>query len=191
MGRLLDGGLDVNALVENGMDRVTGRPIRCTALIQAVAHKQEGAVRLLLERGADVNLANSTGWTPLMVAAFTDSLPLLPLWRIRAPRFDAHRPPDCTHSSFDGAAFDGEFASLHALLRTHGARAPTAAAHVGALARLHGCHRACIVRRRAHARAPECEAWRRVGRMTSAAVEAFEADAQLGCARLEGNVEGQ
>ena len=43
-------------------------PIRTTALCMAVAHKQEDAVKLLLERGADPNIADSNGFSPLMDA---------------------------------------------------------------------------------------------------------------------------
>ena len=80
MGRLLDGGLDVNALTETGhKDSRMGQPIRTTALIQAVGHEQMAAAQLLLERGADPNLAASEGMTPLMTAAIPDSLPVLRL----------------------------------------------------------------------------------------------------------------
>eukprot|EP01045_Picozoa_sp_COSAG04_P030670 COSAG04_NODE_5408_length_1629_cov_1.305229_1_plen_345_part_01 len=78
--RLLDGGMDVDALVETGhTDPVTRQPVRTTALHQALLNKQEAATQLLLDRGADPNLASSTGFTPLMAAAAQGSLPLLRL----------------------------------------------------------------------------------------------------------------
>ena len=33
----------------------------------------EGAIRLFLQAGVDINLQNKAGWTPLMVAIFTSS----------------------------------------------------------------------------------------------------------------------
>lgn len=39
-------------------------------LHQAVAYGDEGTVRLLIDRGDNVNEQNSAGWTPLMEAAF-------------------------------------------------------------------------------------------------------------------------
>ena len=64
--RLIDGGMDVNALVESRATHPdTGQPVRTTALYHALAHNQQAAVRLLLERGADPNLGDSTGLTPL------------------------------------------------------------------------------------------------------------------------------
>ena len=52
MERLFDGGLDVNVLVHNGrMHPVTGRPVRSSALLAAVANNQDAAARLLLDRG--------------------------------------------------------------------------------------------------------------------------------------------
>ena len=74
---LLDSGLDINALVET-KDK-DGKIYRTTALREAIAHKHEAAVRLLLDRGADPNLADNLGSTPLMVAAAQGFLPLMRL----------------------------------------------------------------------------------------------------------------
>jgi ankyrin repeat protein len=51
-----------------------GQKVQRTALIVAVDCNQEEAVALLLERGADPNLADSAGSTPLMYAAYAGSL---------------------------------------------------------------------------------------------------------------------
>ena len=95
IARLLDAGTDVNELTTGSppdnyrqSGAVVGRfdakaasqfggvnlaelalpPIRTTALCMAVAHKQEDAVKLLLSRGADPNIADSNGFSPLMDA---------------------------------------------------------------------------------------------------------------------------
>ncbi|WBK01282.1 ankyrin repeat domain-containing protein [Methylocystis parvus] len=52
---LLDAGANVNALGDH-----EGVP-----LFNAIIGRNAGVVRLLLERGADPNVANSFGWTPL------------------------------------------------------------------------------------------------------------------------------
>ena len=71
LGRLIDGGVDVDAT-----ERWPGSDgLRLTALHAAMAHNQQAAAQLLLDRGADPSLASSTGWTPLMTAADEDSLP--------------------------------------------------------------------------------------------------------------------
>ena len=122
------------------------------------------------------------------------SLAFMPLWRIRAPRFDAHRWPDCTHSSFEGGVFDGEFASLYALLldrRAHARhRRPSplpadgeVAISVQSLRRLHECATVCT--RRWRGRLPlACERWSQAGGLTKRAVQAFAADATLTCAHV-------
>ncbi|MCJ1425139.1 hypothetical protein MMC29_003027 [Sticta canariensis] len=43
-----------------------------TALIHAVTYQNRGVVEVLLEKGADVNLKDSKGFTPLMLAIFAD-----------------------------------------------------------------------------------------------------------------------
>ena len=53
---LLDSGFDINATDEDDI----------TALQLAAASGQEQVVRLLLVRGAAVDQANLTGWTPLL-----------------------------------------------------------------------------------------------------------------------------
>jgi hypothetical protein len=76
MGQLLDGGADPNALVPLGVEDPTrpGQKMRMTALTTALGYKQDAAVQLLLERGADPGLAVSTGLTPLILASIHGSL---------------------------------------------------------------------------------------------------------------------
>ena len=66
---LLDGG---GASVVNERTKVmvegTGEKVETTALIQATGNGQHAAVELLLERKADPNRADSTGYTPLMAS---------------------------------------------------------------------------------------------------------------------------
>ncbi len=75
LARQLNTGWDVNARVESllqspGGDLGMGQVIiKTTALVAAVAHSHEAATLLLLDRGADPNLADALGNTPLMVAA--------------------------------------------------------------------------------------------------------------------------
>jgi hypothetical protein len=56
---------------------VTGEKIKVTALDQAVAYEQHAVVELLLERKANPNLADSSGFTLLMMAAAYGHLPIL------------------------------------------------------------------------------------------------------------------
>ena len=75
---LLDSGLDVNALIET--KEKSGKSVATTALHWAVTNNQEAATRLLLDRGANPNLANSTSAILAMAAvgaAGEGSLPLL------------------------------------------------------------------------------------------------------------------
>lgn len=59
----LDGGVAVNA--KDSLEQ--------TALLAAVSHNQLEEVKLLLARGADPNLADNAGWTPLHYAAWFGS----------------------------------------------------------------------------------------------------------------------
>ena len=74
--------LDIDALVDHQRVRpefepCSGETIRMTALHGAVAHHQEAAARLLLELGANPNLADSDGCPPLVSAAGVGALSIL------------------------------------------------------------------------------------------------------------------
>ena len=76
MARVMSSGgkLDLDVLVarEGWINESTKEALpeaRVTALYTAVASKKEAAVRFLLDRGANPNLVNSGGSTPLMAAA--------------------------------------------------------------------------------------------------------------------------
>lgn len=60
LGPELDAGVDINAF-----DRVDQ-----TALIAALNHGHIECARVLLDRGADVNLADPAGWSPLIHAVY-------------------------------------------------------------------------------------------------------------------------
>jgi ankyrin repeat protein len=74
--RAADGG-DAQAVVA-WLDKGGGADARCaehhdeTLLMAAAVRGQEATVRMLLQRGASVDLQDSYGWTALMRAAFQD-----------------------------------------------------------------------------------------------------------------------
>ena len=82
--RLLDAGHEINALLSTGHPHpgaeqarekmgperfAGGRPFRATALHATGRFSQEAAAQLLLDRGADPNIASSIWFTPLTTAA--------------------------------------------------------------------------------------------------------------------------
>ena len=71
MHRLLDGGLDTDALLESVS---TGGKMQATALHAAVT-----IVRLLLDRGSDPSATSSHGGTPLMHAVLAGCTPIMRL----------------------------------------------------------------------------------------------------------------
>eukprot|EP01045_Picozoa_sp_COSAG04_P030909 COSAG04_NODE_5531_length_1581_cov_1.742915_1_plen_294_part_10 len=77
MERLIEGGLDIDAMSETTSK--DGKKMQATALLQAVGFNHQAAMQLLLDRGADPNLANSLGATPLMHAAVDGSAKLVHL----------------------------------------------------------------------------------------------------------------
>jgi ankyrin repeat protein len=79
MRRLIDDGADPNELVptSNSKGQFTG--LQTSALISALNAKEEAAVRLLLERGADPSLADSMFITPLIAATICHNLAMVRL----------------------------------------------------------------------------------------------------------------
>ena len=76
--RLLETGqYDMNALME--LPDNEGKQSQTTALCEAIKNNQQAAARLLLDRGANPSLADSTGVTPLMGAAGMGFAPLVQL----------------------------------------------------------------------------------------------------------------
>ena len=69
VSRLLAGGADPDWSSVLPSASSAGNVLRSTALGSAVVGNQEDVTILLLDHGADPNLANSFGGTPLMVAA--------------------------------------------------------------------------------------------------------------------------
>jgi ankyrin repeat protein len=70
-------------------DAETGKKVRVTALVQAVADNQHAVVKLLLDHNADPNLPTSLGETPLMRAAAHGHLPILRTLLDRKAAIDA------------------------------------------------------------------------------------------------------
>jgi ankyrin repeat protein len=118
LGRLLDDGVDPNALVQLDADDPTrpGQKWQTTTLVTALARKQEAAVRLLLERGADPSLADSMGLTPLMTAAGAGSLAGVRLLLARRVALDCVIP-DVGFTAFHLACAKGHADVAAALVR--------------------------------------------------------------------------
>ena len=96
--RLLDTGqCDMNALME--LPDNEGKQSQTTALCEAIKNNRQAAARLLLDRGANPNLADSTGVTPLMGAAGMGFAPLLQLL------LDAKAETNTVHPVTGGTAF--------------------------------------------------------------------------------------
>ena len=108
---LLDGGTDPNALVPTDVDDPTrpGQKVSDTALVRAVSSHQEAAVGLLLERGADADMPNSVGQTPIMMAAHRGGLAVVRLLLGRQVQLDSVEE-EAGLSAFHFACFSGHAA---------------------------------------------------------------------------------
>jgi ankyrin repeat protein len=94
-----------------------------TALFHAIKGRSEGVARLLVERGADVNLAmnsdKNAGTTPLMFAAGYKSLPIVKLLVERDANINARNESGDTALSIAQKAEMNE--GVTAFLKEHGA----------------------------------------------------------------------
>lgn len=88
----------VVTLLDEGMDVDAGSPILGTrALMLAAWNNRIDMVRLLLDRGADVNAQDATGWTALHAAAFAGNTEIMQLLLERGAvrsesRWTSYRP---------------------------------------------------------------------------------------------------
>ena len=114
MERMLDGGLDANALSK--VISQNGTTTMMSALCRAVIFQHEAAVRLLLDRGANPNLADSLGCTPLMGAALKGSLPIMELLLEAKAEIDAAEP-DESRTAFHTTCFHDHPDCAEALVR--------------------------------------------------------------------------
>ena len=64
LSKLVEGGCDIDALMPRALE-TSEKSIAATALLAAVVYSQEAAVRFLLDRGADPNVATKTGVRPI------------------------------------------------------------------------------------------------------------------------------
>eukprot|EP01045_Picozoa_sp_COSAG04_P022624 COSAG04_NODE_2583_length_3896_cov_90.326574_2_plen_556_part_00 len=121
MKRVMSGAkLDLDTLVAvegwfiNGTQKY--KDARATALCAAVVHEKEAAVRLLLDRAANPSVADSTGWTPLMVAAYEGRTPILRLLLAARADVDAVHPAT-GDTAFHCACFSNQPDCAEALVR--------------------------------------------------------------------------
>ena len=76
------------------------------AFVEAVGHNQQAAAQLLLDRGADPNLASNEGIAPLMAAAMQNFLLVLRLLIDANAELNAAEP-DAGHTAFHYACAAG------------------------------------------------------------------------------------
>jgi ankyrin repeat protein len=95
MGRLLDASTEPDALVAV-RNTSNGAIVQRTALVEAVALGQLDAARLLLDRGADPCLADSTGATPLVAAARNGHIGMVRRLAACGAELDATTPDGAT-----------------------------------------------------------------------------------------------
>lgn len=118
VGQLLDLGVDPGALFEQG-DGYWGVAPRSTALHVAAWRMRPDVVKLLLSRGAPIDVRDGAGRSPLMLAvsACVDSY----WWEHRTPESVAALL--AAGASVDGVRYPSGYAEVDELLARHGATA--------------------------------------------------------------------
>ncbi len=114
-------------LLERGADARVRTKRNETALGNAGTAGSEEVVRLLLDRGAEVNIRNIRGYSPLMLAASSDSVPAGAVKLLLAKGADASFTGDYDETAHDLAAKRGD-TEVTRLLRSaaHAQAAPAA-----------------------------------------------------------------
>jgi ankyrin repeat protein len=100
----------VKLLLDRGADAKVRSKRNETALGNAATTGAEDSVRLLLEHGADVNVQNIRGFSPLMLAANSDSLPAGVVKLLLASGANTSYTADYDESALDLAAKRGDTA---------------------------------------------------------------------------------
>ena len=76
-----------------------------TALFSALHHRRQDLLKLLIEAGADVNVRNAQGYTPLMIAAQDDNLSLVRFLHGAGARFSSPQE-ELLYMASDGSVDD-------------------------------------------------------------------------------------
>jgi ankyrin repeat protein/mono/diheme cytochrome c family protein len=98
----------VKLLLERGADARARTKRDETALGNAGTSGNEAIIRLLLENGAEVNIRNIRGYSPLMLAASSDTLPSGAVKLLLAQGADANCKDDYDQTAVDLAAKRGD-----------------------------------------------------------------------------------
>jgi ankyrin repeat protein len=98
----------VRFLLENGADARVRSKRNETALGNAGTAGVEETVRLLLDRGAEVNVRNIRGFSPLMLAAGSDTVPAAAVKLLLAKGADTSFTADYDENALDLAAKRGD-----------------------------------------------------------------------------------
>jgi ankyrin repeat protein len=98
----------VRLLLKRGADARARTKRNETALGNAGTSGNEDVVRLLLDRGAEVNVRNIRGYSPLMLAASSDTIPSGAVKRLLAKGADTSCKGDYDEAALDLAAKRGQ-----------------------------------------------------------------------------------
>jgi ankyrin repeat protein len=99
-------GIDINAQKPDGI----------TALHVAVKHGKDDVVKALINKGADVNIADNTGWTPLMFTAEKGPLTTMQAL-LSAPGIDINAQKSNGATALFVAAANGNYDVVKALIK--------------------------------------------------------------------------